>query len=283
MFINKLGKYIYLVIVIVFSLCTALSMVVVVSTTLATIIPLNNLTGPFNRCHPDAFNNITIPEDDGCRYSYYFCLMLFGLIVVPLSMVNLKVQAFIQAIFGFLRFLMLAMILIYCIVKLFEVGDISQGTFSNAVENDTVENATVGNATVGNATVGNATVRNATVGNATVGNATKMHMCDNSISTSYLRGWLVAIPVLTYPFLLHHSIPSFTHPIGKKKYFWPFILCTYIFLGVCFLCMGVVVSLWFKAETQETVVLNWVSDIIYFQCNNNFLQFLFWNTWLVVS
>ena len=267
MFINKLGKYIYLVIVIVFSLCTALSMVVVVSTTLATIIPLDNLTGSFNRCHPDAFNNITIPKDDGCRYSYYFCLMLFGLIVVPLSMMNLKVQAFIQAIFGFLRFLMLAMILIYCIVKLFEVGDISQGTFSNAVENDTVENATVGNATVGN---------------ATVGNATKMHMCDNSISTSYLRGWLVAIPVLTYPFLLHHSIPSFTHPIGKK-YFWPFILCTYIFLGVCFLCMGVVVSLWFKAETQETVVLNWVSDIIYFQCNNNFLQFLFWNTWLVVS
>ena len=249
-FINKLGKYIYLVIVIVFSLCIALSMVVVVSTTLATIIPLEKLMGPFNRCHPDAFKNITSPEDDGCRYSYYFCLMLFGLIVVPLSMMNLKVQAFIQAIFGFLRFLMLAMILIYCIVKLFEVGDICRGTLITP-----------------------STVENVTAENHTVKNDTEMNMCDNINQ----RGWLVAIPVLTYPFLLHHSIPSFTHPIGKKKYLWRFILCTYIFLGVCFLCLGVVVSLWFKAETQETVVLNWVSDIIYFQCNNNFLQFLFWN------
>ena len=242
-FINKLGKYIYLVTVIVFSLCIALTMVIVVSNTLARITPLNNLMGPFNRCHPDAFNNITSPENDGCRYSYYFCLMLFGLIVVPLSMMNLKVQAFMQAIFGFLRFLMLAMILIYCIVKVFEVGDICRGTLiiSNAVKNVTAENDT---------------------------------MCDNTTLRFDPIGWLVAIPVLTYPFLLHHSIPSFTHPIGKKKYFWPFILCSYIFLGLCFLCLGIVVSLWFRAETQKTVVLNWVSDIIYFQCDNNCFEIL---------
>ena len=243
-FINKLGKYIYLVTVIVFSLCTALSMVIVVSTTLATITPLDNLMGPFNRCHPDAFNNNTSPENDGCRYSYYFCLMLFGLIVVPLSMMNLKVQTFIQAIFGLLRFLMIAMILIYCIVKLFEEGDICQGTLITP-----------------------STVENITAENDTVENATEMHMYDNTIlkfdwtGKFDPRGWLVAIPLLTYPFLLHHSIPSFTHPIGKKKYLWPFILCTYIFLGLCFLCLGVVVPLWFRAETQETVVLNWVSDI----------------------
>ena len=235
-FFNKLGKYFYLVMVVVFCLIVALGMAVVASTTLATIIPLSNFMGTFNQCHPDAFNNVTIPEDDGCRYTYYFCLMLFGLVVVPLSMMNLKAQAFIQAIFGLLRFLMLAMILVYCIVKLFEGGDICQDLETpHTVENMTAENDTAEN-------------------------ATEMRMCDNTITTFDPRGWLVAIPVLTYPFLLHHSIPSFTHPIGKKKYLWQFILCTYIFLGACFLCLGVVVSLWFRAETQESVVFNWVSD-----------------------
>ena len=103
------------------------------------------------------------------------------------------------------------------------------------------------------------TVENITAENDTVENATEMRVCDNTITTFDLKGWLVAIPVLTYPFLLHHSIPSFTHPIGKK-YLWQFILCTYSFLGACFLCLGVIVLLWFRAETQESVVLNWASD-----------------------
>ena len=242
-FFNKLGKYFYLVMVVVFCFFVALSLAIVASTTLATIIPLSNIMGPFNKCHPDAFNNVTTPEDVGCRYTYYFCLMLFGLVVVPLSMMNLKAQAFIQAIFGLLRFLMLAMILTYCIVKLFEEG-ICLKTLINPH-----------------------TVGNITAENDTVENATEMHTCDNTITIFHLKWWLIAIPVLTYPFLLHHSIPSFTHPIGKKKYLWQFILCTYSFLGVCFLCLGVVVPLWFGAETQETVVLNWVS-YNYFQCDS---------------
>ena len=235
-FFHKLGKYIYLVTVIVFSFSIALGMAIVANTTLAIVIPLRNFMGTFNLCHPDAFSNVPIPEDDGCRYTYYFCLMLFGLVVVPLSMMNLKVQAVIQAIFGLLRFLMIAMILVYCIVKLIEGGDICQETLNNPH-----------------------TVENVTAENDTVENATEMYTCDNTIRIFGLKGWLVAIPVLTYPFLLHHSIPSFTHPIGKKKYLWHFILCTYSFLGACFLCLGVVVPLWFRAETQESVVFNWVS------------------------
>ena len=240
-FFNKLGKYLYLVMVVLFCLIVALGMAVVASTTLATIIPLRNFMGTFNQCHPGAFNNVPIPEDDGCRYTYYFCLMLFGLVVVPLSMMNLKAQAFIQAIFGLLRFLMLAMILVYCIVKLFEGGDICQEILINPDQCNATESCHF----------------EGSAGNVTAENVIEMH---DIIKRFDQRGWLVAIPVLTYPFLLHHSIPSFTHPIGKKKYLWQFILCTYIFLGACFLCLGVVVPLWFRAETQQSVVFNWVSD-----------------------
>ena len=228
-FFNKFGKYIYLITVVAFCFFISLGLAVVVSSVWATNIPLN--FGPFNQCSHDAFHNEMIPEEDGCRYTYYFCLMLFGLIVIPLSIMNLKEQAVIQAMFGLLRFLMIAMILVYCIVKLFEGGDICQETDQC--------NATEGSA-----------------GNITAENAIEMH---DIIARFDWKWWLVAIPVFTYPFMLHLGIPGLTHPIGKKKYLWQFILCTYIFLGACFLCLGVVVPLWFRAETQEAVVLNWVS------------------------
>ena len=236
-FFNNVGKYLHLVTVVVNCFCVAVSYAVVVGSAWATNIPLN--FGPFNQCSYDAFHNEMIPAEDGCRNTYYFCLMLFGLIVVPLSMMNLKEQAVIQAIFGLLRFLMIAMILVYCIVKLFEGGDICQETLINPDQCNATESY------------------EGSAGNVTAENGIEMH----EIVTRFdPREWLVAIPVLTYPFLLHHSIPSFTHPIGKKKYLWQFILCTYSFLGVCFLCLGVVVPLWFRAETQKSVALNWVSD-----------------------
>ena len=238
-FFNNLGKYLYLGTVVVFCFSVAVSFAVVVSSTLATNIPLN--FGPFNQCSYDAFHNEIVPKDVGCRYAYYFCLMLFGLVVVPLSMMNLKEQAVIQAIFGLLRFLMIATILVYCIVKLFEGGDICQEKLINPDQCNATESCRF----------------EGSAGNVTAENIIEMH---DIIKRFDPRGWLVAIPVLTYPFLLHHSIPSFTHPIGKKKHLWQFILCTYIFLGACFLCLGVVVPLWFRAETQESVFLNWVSD-----------------------
>ncbi len=32
------------------------------------------------------------------------------------------------------------------------------------------------------------------------------------------KGWLVAVPVLTYAFIIHQGIPSLTHPIKQKQY-----------------------------------------------------------------
>ena len=241
-FLNKFGKYLYLVIVAVFSIAVAASYAVVVGSAWATNIPLN--FGPFNQCSYNDFHYAIIPEDVGCQYTYYFCLMLFGLIVVPLSVMNLKDQAVIQAIFGLLRFLMLAMVLVYCIVKLFEGGDICQekliGNYisnqSNATKSCNVKE----------------TARNITAESA-------IEIRDIIMKFDW-RGWLDAVPVFTMPLSVHYCIPSFTHPIGKKNYLWQFILCTYTFVGFCFLCVAIVVPLWFKGDMQESLLLNWVSD-----------------------
>ena len=240
-FFNKFGKYIYLITVVAFCFFVSLGLAVVVSSVRATNIPLN--FGPFTQCSYDAFHNVIFPEDDGCRYSYYFCLMLFGLIVIPLSVMNIKEQAVIQAIFGLLRFLMIGMILVYCIVKLFEGGDICQETLIST-NNPNQSNATI-----------SCSIEE-TVQNVTAENLIQMH---EIIARFDWKSWLIAIPVFTYPFMLHLGIPGLTHPIGKKKYLWQFILCTYTFLALVFLCLGGVVPLWFRNETQEAVVLNWVS------------------------
>ena len=138
---------------------------------------------------------------------------------------------------------MIAMILVYCIVKLFEGGNICKET-QIGTSNPNQSNVTV-----------SCSIEE-TVQNVTAENLIEMH---DIIARFDWKSWLVAIPVFTYPFMLHLGIPGLTHPIGKKKYLWQFILCTYTFLALVFLCLGVVVPLWFRNETQEAVVLNWVS------------------------
>ena len=236
-FFNSFGKYLYLLVVAVFCLSVAVSYAVVVGSAWATNIPLE--FGPFRQCSYDAFHYELIPEEDGCRYTYYFCLMLFGLIVVPLSVMNLKEQAVIQGIFGLLRFLMIAMILVYCIVKLIEGGDICQETLTGT---------------------NNPNQSNASNSCSYEENIANKYELQDIITRFDWRGWLEAVPVFTLPLAVHYCIPSFTHPIGMKKYLWQFILCTYSFVGFCFFCVAIVLPLWFKGETQESFILNWVSD-----------------------
>ena len=71
---------------------------------------------------------------------------------------------------------------------------------------------------------------------------------------------MVAVPVFTYPIMLHHSVPSLTHPIKQKQNLWLFVLCTYGFLGFLYVCLGIVPPLWLESQTLETISLNWVSS-----------------------
>ena len=244
MFFTRVGKYLYLITMIIFTFFVALSLSTVAASAWATHIPLN--FGPFQQCPHDAFHHHVIPDDSECRLAYYFSLTLFALVVIPLSVMDLKEQAIIQTMLGLLRVSLLAMIFIYCIVKLSEGNNICElpetmniSNHSNSSKSCTSEGSE---------------------GNITAG-STILELHDIVIRFDW-RGRLVGVPLFTYPFLLHHSVPSLTNPIKQKQYLWQFILCTYGFLGICFLSLGVIVPLWFKAKTQETVTLNWVSDLI---------------------
>jgi len=242
-FFNRWAKYIYLLLLSLSSLFFAWSYAVVAATAWATHIPIN--FGPFQQCSYDAFHNHIIPELEGCRHTYYFCLMLFGLIVIPLSLVDLKEQATIQTILGLLRVVLIVLVLVFCVVKL-TLGDDSYELQETPISRN--------NSNHSNSSESCSFVKNCTA-EQTLG------LQDIVVRFDW-KGWLEAIPVLTISLMIHHSIPSFVHPIKQKQYLWWYILCAWGFLGFCFLCIGVVVPLWFRGEVQETLTLNWVSDII---------------------
>ena len=228
-------KYIYLIIVVISGFLACWSYATVAGSAWASNIPLN--FGTLHQCGPDAFHHRILPTGDGldgCRNAYYFCLLLFAVIVIPLSLLELKEQAIIQMCLGVLRIVTVVIIIIYCIVKLIQVGEICLP-------------------------LGNETLTNTSkILNAAVDPVENVHLRDIVIRFNW-KGWLTSVPVFTYACLVHAGIPSLTHPIKQKKYLHWLVALVFGSIAISFLSLGVVTPLWFRASVQETVTLLWVS------------------------
>ena len=207
----------------------------------STNIPFRGST--VQQCTADDFLRALIPEDNGCWYAYMICVLIFAAIVIPLSMIDLKEQAVFHMVLGILRFVTIAIIVIYCAVKLslgsnectYVVGSDNSSSFFNDSLSDIdffpSENVT-----------------------------TEFGFSDISriVFRFNVRGWLISIPVLTFALMLHQGIPSLTHPIREKHLLRQFMVAMFGIATVSYLSLGVVVPLWFKANIQETCTLNWV-------------------------
>lgn len=159
---------------------------------------------------------------------------MFAVIVIPLSLLGLKEQAIVQMSLGVLRYLTVAIIVIYCIVKLVQVGDIC---------------LPLGNETFPNTSA---------LSNVTIDPIENLDLQDIVVNFNW-RGWLTAVPVFIYACLVHAGIPSLTHPVKQKKYLHWLVAAALVSIGISCLSLGIVVPLWFRASVQETVTLNWVS------------------------
>ena len=241
-FFNRWAKYLYIIVVILNGFLACWSYSAVFGSAWASNIPLN--FGTLHQCSHDAFHHRLLPtgtpELDSCRNAYYFSLFLFSLIVIPLSLLELKEQAIIQMCLGVLRFATVAIIIIYCIVKIAEVGDICGQT-----ENETQINTS--------------SLLNDTQYYSNTSILVQSVTIRDIIFKFDWRGWLIAMPVVTYAFNVHMGIPSLTHPIKQKQYLHWLILFTFGSIAFAYLSLGIVVPLWFRATIQETITLNWVS------------------------
>lgn len=202
-------------------------------------IPLN--FGPFTQCSSSDYLNNYLPGGE-CRNTYQFCLFLFAVLVVPLSLLNLKEQAIVQFSLGVLRFVTLGAIIVFCLANILmgHVVDVSVKTSNETCPgNDEWINMT---------------------------SATNVTSMTEIVTRFSFTNWVVGIPVIAYAFILHQGIPGLTHPIKEKLWLRGFFNVLFITTTSFYLVLGVVGALWFRNIVNETVTLNWVSIMYIDNC-----------------
>ena len=220
-FFHRYVKYIYLTIQIVLFLLMNWTYATVAASSWATNVPFHYISS-YLMCSDQAFLHNALPSK-GCLYAYYASLTLFGLIVVTISLLDLKEQAYIQLLFGVVKMITIAAAVIYSIFHLIQGGDACW-----AYESDT----------------------NHTLSNIEL----------SSIVAKFdVRGWLQSISVFIFGYIFQTGIPSLIHPVKQKRYLHWLILGNVVVLFVSYTSLGVALSLWFRAAIQETSTLNWVS------------------------
>lgn len=235
LFVGRWFKYVYLAVVTIYSFLACWSYSTVAGSAWASNIPYNFST--LQVCKQDAFHHQVLPEG-GCLHSYYFSVFLFGLVMIFLSVLDLKEQAIVQVFLGSLRFLTVGCIVIYSIAKLAHGGDECLVEDLMSDYNDTSSN-----------------LLNLT-------NATRYTAYKDIIVKFDPRGWVSAIPVFTYAYIIHTGISSLSHPVKQKKYLHWMLLAMSLTALISYMSLGLVVPLWFKSSVQETITLNWVSEVV---------------------
>ena len=234
-FVGKWFKYAYLSVVTIYSFLACWSFSTVAGTAWASNIPYN--FGSLNVCSEDAFHHQVLPHG-GCLSSYYFSVFLFGILMIILSVLDLKEQAIVQVFLGSARFLTVGAIVIYSIVKLSQGGDACEDKEISTFPDTSQSVLNISDF---------------------VTNATRYTSYSDIVFKFDPRGWVAAIPVFTYAFIIHTGISSLSHPVKQKKYLHWMLAAMSITALVCYMSLGLVVPLWFKASVQETITLNWVS------------------------
>ena len=219
-FFGRYMKYFYLVIFCVYQFFSYWASSTVAGSAWASNLPLN--FGSLRQCHEKDFHDRNLPSG-GCLGAYRFCIMLFGLIVIPLSLVELTEQKFLQILLGLMRFLTFGCLVIYSVVNLIE-----RPGYNPYNETSTYNRS--------------------------------YHEYGQEIFKFNIKGWIGAIPIFVFAQILHSGIPSMTQPIKGKRWLGWFFAVVFSSTTILYLSLGVTMSLWFKGSIEETATLNFVSD-----------------------
>lgn len=226
-FIGRWFKILYILVLIVHSFLTCLSYSTVTGSAWSVNLPLN--FGNLEQCNSHDFFQELLP-DGKCLNSYRFCLLLFALIVVPISLLDLKEQVIVQFLLGVLRFVTIGAIIMYCLMYL--VQDYMVADCKNPIP---------------------------VLRNASADWYQNVSSVQDMLFHFDFSGWVVSVPIFVYAVALHQGIVSLTHPIKQKNYLRCLFNTLFSIVISLYILLGIVVSFWFRDGTNETVTLNWVS------------------------
>ena len=231
-FVGPWFKNIYLLFLSLYTFCSCPSYAAVAASSWAVNLPINfsNLV----ECTERDFNGHLLPALASCRYDYWFCLLLFTVIVIPISLLKLKNQILVQVTFGVLRFGVIGCMVVYCLVNLLMGKAISDCANPNSLP------------PTGNSDNGTSSPINHT------------ETLQEVVTRFDWKGWVVSVPMFTFALLLQQAIPSLTQPVRQKNYLRAYISAVFLIAGLLYMCVGIALSLWFKNCINETSILNWV-------------------------
>ena len=220
-FFHRYVKYGYFLAQTAFMFAGIWSDATVAGTAWATKIPFHYLSS-YLTCSDNAFLHHIRPSG-GCLYAYYLSIILYACIVITLSLLDLKEQAIFQIIFGLMRFFTIALIVLYCVVRLIQGGDAcSDYEYDN--------------------------------------NYTSSNVDISSVALKFnVSSWLQSIPIFAFGYMFLTGIPSFIHPIRQKDSLHWLLVTVIMTVLSSYLLTGIAISLWFRAAIQENCTLNWVS------------------------
>ena len=225
-FAGRWLKGVYLVILTVYTFLACLSFSTVAGSAWAVNIPFN--FSDIQQCSEDEFKHNILPPES-CRNAYWISLAMFAVIVVPLSLVELKEQVIVQVVLGILRFVTIGAIVIFSVTNLGIHHDICSCD-DPWISNDSDTGVCKVNNTM-----------------------------EEIVTRFNSKSWLVSIPVFVYAYILHQGIPALTHPIKEKHHLMAYFNILFLVIAVVYASLGVTVSLWFRDCTNEICTLNWVS------------------------
>ncbi len=227
-FFHKYFKYAVFIAQTAFMFTGIWSDATVAGTAWATKVPFH-LISSYLTCPDKAFQHHTLPSG-GCLYTYYLSVTLYACVVISLSLLDLKEQAFFQLLFGLMRFTTISIIALFCIVQLFQDVDICLITGSDY--------------------------------NSTYPTIASNLELSSIVVKFDVFGWLQSIPIFTFGYMFLVSIPAFVHPIQQKKSLHWLLVAVVASVFMSYLLIGVAGSLWLRAAVQENCTLNWVSSAL---------------------
>lgn len=225
MFLGKPAKFIYLLIMLIGVFLDLWIKGTVAATAWSSNIPLS--LGIFDKCTTDDLEGVSIHPEGNCWNNYALCIVLFGLIVVPLSCLELSEQKWFQVALSVTRLFVILTMIIYCIAKTSmesnPTHDFSQSNFSRM--SDDVSPTLTSN---------------------------------NWISGS-IGGWLAAIPIFAFTQAIQVNLPTLTQPIEPKKRLRELYSSALLTLMMLYIALGIAVTAYFQSSVRKTATLGWVS------------------------
>eukprot|EP00732_Lithocolla_globosa_P002135 Lithocolla_globosa_v1_NODE_1306_length_2687_cov_13.421733.p1 type:complete len:558 gc:universal NODE_1306_length_2687_cov_13.421733:2387-714(-) len=186
-------------------------------TTMGETVPFPGLTGGDVTCR---YYDNNEPVSQPCLNAYRMFILLFALIVIPLSFLNLTEQKVFQMMMTFFRFFVFFLMIGWCIVFMWVEPYSSTDTSSSDSSPPYLPH----------------------------------------ITWFDWSRFPISFPTLLFAQAMHHSTPILTQPVSEKKKLDMIFFSVFLTTSFTYTILGITTYLYFGSDTLQSVNLNWSFD-----------------------